>query len=284
MDDAAKRLTVPGPSTRALVAGPGCRCPTRRRHRREVRTGAERPWGPGRLVRRRYGRQCFGAQGRGTRRMVPARLAPLVAPGARRTPRRGPWWGHSAWARAGRAGARLRRHVGLAGRRHPLGRLRRRLPLPAVATPHGRGVDEWAARKRQPSGTVRLALARRRPRARWPEREAQPFALGGQAHPGVGVIARARCRASAAGAQPGAPDALQGAARSHRRQHLAAALDPGCHAHGHRREAVPEALPQAPVARPGGRAGAPPPRPRTAPALAPPRQARRLALQQQRGA
>src|SRR5262245_28614238 len=106
MDDPPTQLTWQVTSTQALVHGPVCRFPTRRVHRRDVRTVADLPWGPWHVVRSLHGRQCFCANGRGPRCMVPARLAPLVAPWARRTQRRIHGLAHVALALGGRAGVR----------------------------------------------------------------------------------------------------------------------------------------------------------------------------------
>jgi transposase len=174
--------------------------------------------------------------------------------------------------------------LGLPSSRHTWRRRRRRLPLPAGPTPQVLGVADWADKKRQRDGTVLIDLARRRPRALWPDREAKTFALWLQAHPGVGVITRERSRADADGARPGAPDAIQVADRLHLRQNLAAALDQVVNAHGHSLEAVNAALRQAPVAQPDGTGAVPvppPSAPRTAQALAHQRPAPRRALHQQ---
>jgi transposase len=174
-DDTAPQLTWRVTSTQALVHGPRCRLPTRRVHRRDVRTVADRPWGPGRVVLPLQVRQFCGVNGRCTRGMFTARLAPRVAPWARRTPRRTPWRGHIAVALAGTAGARRRRRLGLS--RPTLVRRWRRLPLPAVATPHVLGVDDWAVRNGQTYGTVWLARERPRALALRPDREAKTVAL-----------------------------------------------------------------------------------------------------------
>jgi hypothetical protein len=46
MDDTATQLMWQVTSIQALVHGPVCRIPTRRVHRRDVRTVADLPWGP----------------------------------------------------------------------------------------------------------------------------------------------------------------------------------------------------------------------------------------------
>ena len=140
-------------------------------------------------------RKCFCVNGRGTRRIFTERLAPLVAPWARRTPRFTQWLVQIAVALAGTAGARLSRGLGLGVSRHTLLRLLRRLPLSDVAPPQVLGVDDWAVRNGRTDGTVRSDRERRRPLALWPDREAKTVALWLQAHPGVGVSTRERSRA-----------------------------------------------------------------------------------------
>jgi hypothetical protein len=91
MDDAERQRTWPVTSTRALVDCPVCQFPTQRLHRRHVRTVADLPWGPWRVVLHLHVRTCFCAHGRCPRRLFPERLVPLVAPWARRTPRLVHW-------------------------------------------------------------------------------------------------------------------------------------------------------------------------------------------------
>ena len=283
-DDTATQLTLPLTSTQTLVHCPLCRFPTRRVHSRYVRTVTDLPWGPWRVVLHLQVRKFCCATGRCTRRMFTERLAPLVAPWARRTQRFTQWLGHIAGALAGMAGARLSHSLGLGVRRNTLLRLLRRLPLPAVATPQVIGVDDWAVRKGRTYGTIVLDLERHQPLALLPDREAKTVALWLSAHPGVRVIARDRSRAYADGARQGAPDAIQVADRVHLLQNLADALDQVFHAHGKALEAVNEALRQVPVTRPDGTAAVlvpPPSPPRVAQELSHQRRAQRLALDQQ---
>ena len=152
MDDTATQLTLPLTSTQALVHGPLCRFPTRRVQRREGRRVLDRPWGPWRVVLHLQVRTVFCANGRCPRRILTERLAPLIAPGARRTPRLVQGFVHIAVARAGSAGARRSRGLGLPVSRTTLLRLRRRVPLPDVATLPPRALTPrratWLVRRR----------------------------------------------------------------------------------------------------------------------------------------
>jgi transposase len=284
IDETAMQITLCVTSTQALVHCPVCRFPTRRIDSRYVRTVADLPWGPWRVVLHPQVRKLFCANGRCTRRIFTERLSPLVAPWARRTQRLMRWLAPIAMALGGRAGIRLSRALGLAVSRHTLLRLLRRLPLPRVATPHGLGVDDGAYRQRQTDGTVLIDLERRRALALLPDREAKTVALWLQAHPGAGVMARDRFRAYADGARQGAPDALQVADRFHPLQNLAETLDQVFNAQRHTLAAVNAALRRAPVAQPDGTVAVPvppPSPPRIVQELAHQRQARRLALHQQ---
>jgi len=110
-----------------------------------------------------------------------------------------------ALALGGAAGVRLRQSLGLTVRRNTLLRVIRRAPCPAIIPPQVLSMDDFALRKCHTNGTLLLDLARRRPLALLPDRQATTIAQWLQAHPGVEVVVRDRAEAYTEAARLGAP-------------------------------------------------------------------------------
>src|SRR2546430_2461291 len=266
VDDSAAQIILRVQSTQISAPCPRCATPARRIHSDYGRTLADVRGAQYRVSWQLRVGKWFCRNRACPRRIFTERLPTVAAPWARRTLRLAQRLIALGMALGGKAGVRLGHQWDVGVSRHTLLRLLRRQPAPSFPTPRVLGVDDFALRKRQTSGTILVALERPQPVALLPERTAAQVPQWLREHPGVEVIARDRASAYAEGARQGAPAATQVADRFHVLQNLAEALTHVFTTHGRALDAVNATAHQQPVPLPAGTSAVPVPPPPTPPA------------------
>jgi transposase len=231
IDEPQAQITLQVSSTQAEPRCPGCDAPARYVHSHYTRTLADLPWSGYGITWRLHVRRLFCRNPACSRRIFTERLPGVAAPWARRTVRLMARLLAIGLALGGAAGVRLSQSLGLTVSRNTLLRVIRRAPCPVMIPPQVLSVDDFALRKRHTYGTLLLDLARQRPLALLPDREAATVAQWLQAHRGVEVLVRDRAEAYAEAARLGAPAACQVADRFHLLQNLADVLTDVFRAH-----------------------------------------------------
>ena len=153
-DENASLMTLYVTSTQPAVCCPVCSVLAERIHSHYTRALADLPWATYRVRLPLRVRKWFCPNPACVRRIFTERIPTVAAPWARRTRRLVQRLVALGLALGGRAGVRLSHAWDGAVSRHALLRGLRRHSVPALPTPTVLGVDDFALRKRQTSGTV----------------------------------------------------------------------------------------------------------------------------------
>ncbi|CAN5800800.1 ISL3 family transposase [soil metagenome] len=218
-------------TTTKAATCPLCGGASDRVHSRYSRTISDLPW-HGMPVTLYLRIQRFFCEHYACRRVIFAeRVSELAGDYARKTARLESALSAVGFALGGEAGSRLAEELGLLSSPDTLLRRVRSTPLPDTDGVRVLGVDDWAFRRGNSSGTILVDLERRRPIDLLEGSQASTFAEWLRSHPEVEFISRDRGGAYAEAAREAAPEAVQVLDRWHLLKNLSEHLESFVNSH-----------------------------------------------------